>query len=766
MLRFDRPQWLSLMALAMLGLLPPPLAQAQDVHDFDFFEWAVAEEFDPPSDLIEALGADGSAQLVANRLAPGEAAYILTPAEVRAVAIGADASVGGARLALPENVTQAGAAMHQGRLYLAASAPDPGLWVLDPADPGAGWRAVDALPGPISSDVRLTSASGRLFATSQAGSYALDIAAQDSTVRTPAPAALSDYTSTAIGSAHIVFFDRTQPQVRFLAYHIITDQWFYAELDRDPIQVLSAATEPNGFRVLTPDGVEQVRLTQPQHGIGPLDYVIVVALFAAVFLIGIRFARSSKSTHDYFRSSRAIPWWAAALSIFATSASAITVMAMPAMSFAGDWTYLTIAIYLVIIQVPLYTFLYVPIIRRLNFPSANQYLENRFGFSVRILGFLGFSLNQLLGRAAAILLLPAVAINAIFGLPIIHCILIMGICTTIFVAMGGFEAVVWTDVLLALIMVSAIISSLAFALIGIDTTVDEARSVIQRLDKVSMFDFRIDLSAPVVLVLFLNSLVTSLGYIGDQNFVQRVQSTKTQKGAKLAAVSQLGVAVPLNFVLFSLGTVLFLYYANAPQVISPAMPPDGIYPFFAATALPPGVAGLVVIALLAATISTVSSALSSVSNVMVEDLYKRLNTRATDAGSLRLGRWLTVGLGLFATGTALILASLSGLQSIWDLFLTVTGLIVGPVTGTFVLGIFSRRANAFGIWSGTLASVAANLIAKTYFDLHSTVFLTVGVFTCVIVGYLASWLRPAPTQSLAGLTIGAGKLQGPQTSGD
>lgn len=757
MKRFDLADWrVAFMAVLLIFSLPMS-AFAQATQDFDFFEWSAAEDLELPQDIRAALVNDPNSRLLLTGPAPNQDSFLISNGEVRTVTLSGGSPSQRRTWSLPEGVQSGSAALHAGLLYLATPNPSPALWVLDPAAPSSDWQEAAVLPDANVGEVHLSSQGGRLFALSETAAATWDINADKWTVLTPAPEALNNWTSVSAGSAHILFFNRAEAQTRFLVYHVITDQWFYSELQRAPIQVLSAVSGGPGFTLLSANEVTRASLTQPQLGLTMIDYAIIIGLLGSVFLIGLLFSRSSKSTQDYFRSSRAIPWWAAALSIFATSASAITVMAMPAMSFAGNWNYLSIAIYLLIIQIPLYTFIYVPIIRKLNFPSANQYLENRFGLSVRFLGFLGFSLNQILGRGAAILLLPAVAINAIFGLPIIHSILLMGLCTTIFVAMGGFEAVVWTDVLLAVIMVSAIVVSLIFAVLGVEATFSESVDLVQRLDKMAMFDLRLDLSAPVALILFLNSFVTSLGYIGDQNFVQRVQSTKTQKGAKLAAVSQLGVAVPLNFVLFSLGTVLFLYYTSTPQVISPAMPPDGIYPFFAATVLPPGLAGLVVTALLAATISTVSSALSSVSNVVVEDLYRRLNANATDRGCLRLGRWLTVFLGLFATGTALILASLGGLQSIWDLFLTITGLIVGPITGAFVLGIFSRRTNAFGVWSGVVASVAANFVAKTYFDLHSTVFLSVGVFTCIFVGYLASWLAPAPRNDLTGLTLSRDK---------
>ena len=242
--------------------------------------------------------------------------------------------------------------------------------------------------------------------------------------------------------------------------------------------------------------------------------------------------------------------------------------------------------------------------------------------------------------------------------------------------------------------------------------------------------------------------------IGDQNFIQRVQCTHNEKESRKAVYTQLAVAVPMNFVLFALGTLLFLFYVTRADTLSPALKADGVFPFFAAQNLPAGMAGFVVVALLAATISTVSSAMNSVANLGVEDVYRRFFPKVTDHQCLVFGRRLTLGLGIFGTVAALLLANTSGLQSIWDLFLMITGVVLAPITGIFVLGIFSRRVNTFGVWAGTAASVAANYYAKFHLDLHAMVYLIVGVFTCLIVGWLASLLAPPPpANKVHGLTI-------------
>jgi len=619
----------------------------------------------------------------------------------------------------------------------------------------ARWIPLGEAPGEVTGSAAVAVTTNHIYLVSSGHAFRFD-PRDRSWAPVSAPEAIDPKASAiALGAAHLAVFGEVGGQEETLLYHIVTDRWFPGDAIDLPEGPRLALAGDGRFEIVSESQTVQGEAVLPDNGLSVLDYAVVIALFG--ILLGIGFwasGQAKRSSGEFFRGGGKIPWWAAALSLFATGSSAITIMSMPAMAFNGNWIYFSIGLFLIATMVPLFAFVYVPILRSLNLASANEYLERRFGLSVRLMGFASFSLYQILGRVAAILLLPAIAINAIMGIPIVYCILLMGLVTTLVVAIGGFAAVIWTDVVLAILMVLAVGLSLLFALSALEIDAPQAWALLESQNKLQLFDWRLDWGAPVVTVLFMNALATALGYAGDQNFLQRVQCTPTKSGAVSASIGQLFVAVPLNFVLFCFGTILFLFYYTRPELLSAAIKPEGIYPYYAATTLPPGLGGLVAVALLAATISTVSSALNSVSNLGVEDIYRRFWPRVSDESCVRLGRWLTVGLGVFGTALALLLASMSSLQSIWDLFLMVMGLIVGPVTGIFVLGIFTRSANTAGIWIGAVGSLIANALATTFLDLHSTAFLPIGVFSCLFIGYVASLaLGGAGDRDLTGLTV-------------
>jgi SSS family solute:Na+ symporter len=663
---------------------------------------------------------------------------------------------------LPFPLTDAAAVASNGLLYVAGGRTDSGpnlaLIQLDLAKLAQGWKVVSEIPvSDTFNNPILVLLHGKLYLAG-AGKKGTEIWSYNPKrsewrALSSSPESIGGFVGAACGDAHLLFFQDIAGLPRIWAYHLVTDRWVDAGTLPQMARPVGAFSNGTSFAVLTPNEIVSARaiLTPTKYGI--IDHLVVATLAATLIGVGVYFSRREKSSSDFFRAGKRIPWWAAGLSLFANGASAISLMAMPGKAYAENWIYFSGVFYIVIIQLPLILLVYVPLARRLKIATANEYLERRYNLPIRLLGSLIFSMNQMLGRVAATLLLPAIAVSAIFGLPMEYSILIMGVVATLYVTLGGLEAVVWTDVLQAAVMLMAVLLCAVWVLSAMDLAPQAALQSIRELDKLQMFDTSFDWTAPIVLILLSNTLALALGMIGDQNFIQRVQCTHDERDARKAVITQLAVAIPMNAMLFTLGTLLFLFYSQHTYELSPALKADGIFPFFAAQHLPVGMAGVVVCALLAATMSTVSGAVNSVANIGMEDVYRRFFKSATDHSCLMVGKWLTFGLGVFGTVAALVLAR-SNLQSVWDLALMITGMILAPITGIFVLGIFTRRANAFGVSIGVLASVGVNFYAQFYLNLHSMGYLALGVLTCIVVGYLASFLAPRPPGvKVHGLTI-------------
>lgn len=482
------------------------------------------------------------------------------------------------------------------------------------------------------------------------------------------------------------------------------------------------------------------------------DYVVVAAYLLAMVGIGWWLSVKEEGKQDFFRGGRRIPFWASGLSLFATGASAISLMAMPGMAFANNWTYFTVSLY-TLLSLVVVLVVYVPLARRLDVKTANEYLERRFHPGFRFIGTVIYSLNQILARMAAIMLLPALALEVVVGIPIWLSILLFGGVTTVYATMGGLEGVVWTDVIQALGMLVAVGLCTVWAISEIGINFTAAWSILEQERKLEMFDLSWNFLEPTVIVIFANSFFTVMATIGDQNFIQRIQCTPSERDARKAVLTQMFVALPLNFALFSLGTLLFLFYFLHPQDLPADLQNDAVFPVFATQNLPVGVAGVVIAAIFAATMSTLSSALNSTANLVTEDLFARLAKRPFgESDRLRLGRRLTLALGVFGTLAALWLAY-SDFRSVWDLMIMLTGMILGPMAGVFLLGVFTRSGSAKGALCGFVLATVVAFFCRELTAIHHFLYLPVGVTTAFATGYIFSLILPSCERPDENLTV-------------
>ena len=650
----------------------------------------------------------------------------------------------------PRVLRIATAAVIERRLHLLS---DAGSWTLDLTTPAAGWSDLPAPPAPLVAGSVLIDQLDQLTLFTPAATFAyVPRTGWDSAPLAPAPFDLTATTAVArYGAAHVFFFTPTVTH----SYHVPTQTWTtYGPALVDGAAPAAAAPLGNQIAVLSLAPAASFILVEAlplPTGYNWLDHSVVAAYLLSMVGMSLWFARRKQNSNDYFRGGNRIPWWASGMSLFATFASAISMMAMPGKAFSGDWTYFSQSLFALLI-LPVSLFVLAPLVRRLKIPTANAYLERRFGLFARMLASVIAVFSVSLARQGSVLLLPSIALSTIMGVDVVTCILVMGVVTLAYTFFGGLEAVVWTDTVQGFIMIGAVLGCVILAWTRIDLSPGEAWHLLGSSRKLHTFDWNWSLAYPTAWVFLITTLIGTLGSVASQDYIQRVQCTPDLKQAQLAVATQLLVAVPLNLLLFGLGTVLFLFYRQHPESLSPAMKLDGIYPFFVAQQLPPGVSGLVVAALLAATMSTISSCNCSVSDIVTQDFFKRFHPAATDRVILRFGRVMTLVSGFAGIATAVWMATAT-MGSIWDLATLVTNLIGNGVVGLFSLGLLTRRAHQ----TGALIGVVSGMAAVGWLQQHSPVtfwlYTAVGTGVTVTVGYLASLILPGRIPALAGLTV-------------
>ena len=569
----------------------------------------------------------------------------------------------------------------------------------------------------------------------------------------------------ACGEGHVFVFDsrgRVLPgraDKGALAYHTITDTWVEVPAPACRPKPLTAVRwgktciflcPPDG-RTPNPPKIWQAQPKRRTGGFGAWNWAALIAYLVAIVCMGVYFSKREKTTEDFFLAGRRVPWWAAGISIFGTSLSAITFMAIPAQAYATNWVFFLGNIVAVLL-VPLIVAFYIPFFRRLKVATAYEYLEERFNVFVRIFGSAMFVLFQI-GRMTIVLFLPAKALSTVTGINVYTCILMMGLLCTVYTVLGGIEAVIWTDVLQVVILMGAALLCLVLIALGVDGGFGKVVATGLADGKLHAVDMTWDFTTTAIWVVIVGNLFSMLMPLtADQTVVQRYLSTTSERAAGRALWTNALGGIPASILFFGLGTALYVFYKTHPAALDPGVETKAIFPLFIVQQLPPGVCGLVIAGLFAAAMSSIDSSMNSIACVVVNDYYKRFKPGVPDRRCLLLARGITVALGLLAVGTASVTARLN-IPSMWEAYLEIFGLFGGSLAALFAMGIFTRRVHATGALIGAGASVVVLYFVKTHTKIHFLLYAAIALVTCFVVGYLASLIIPARRKNLGGLIV-------------
>lgn len=545
---------------------------------------------------------------------------------------------------------------------------------------------------------------------------------------------------------------------KILIYNTVTDTWFdEGDWEGTPVAVASAINW--GEKIVIPGGEIRPATRTPEiHEIGfsvkPvfgwLNYLVLVLYFAGMLMLGFFFMKKEGDTNDFFKAGGRIPWWAAGISIFATTLSAITFIAIPAKSYAADWRMFTFNMAIIVIA-PIVIRYFLPFFRRFNFDTAYEYLGVRFNRPVRWLASSLF-VFFMVSRISIVLFLPSLALNAVTGFSVYWAIIIMGVVTIIYCTSGGIEAVVWGDVIQGFILLAGAFVALAFMLSGVEGGLKGFFEISAQHNKFHTFDFRFDISQPVFWVVLVGGIANTLiTYTSDQSVVQRYMTTKDEKATGRSIWLNGILSIPVTIIFFMLGTGLYAYYTSNPRrmaVVNPNI--DSVFPQFIVAQMPAGVAGLLIAAIFAAAMSTLSSNINSVAAVITSDFYKTLANKTNPKLSMVIARWSGVIVGVLGIGMALILATWN-IASLWDQFNTFLGLLTAGLGALFIMGIFFPRISGTASLMGTFGGITLLVFVKNQTALSFLLYGFIGMIASIILALLISLIWPN-RKKIAGFT--------------
>ena len=543
-----------------------------------------------------------------------------------------------------------------------------------------------------------------------------------------------------------------------LVYHTITDSWFSIPGSSLLARAGAGLVKKSGSYILV-DGESKpgVRATEAikvwfTHVVrfGWLNWLVLILYLVGMLGLGVYFMRrASNSTEDFFKGGGRIPWWAAGISIFATMLSAITYMAIPAKAYATDWTYYPMQVCILIVSFPVIKY-YLPFFRRLNVTTAYEYLELRFNAATRTMASILF-IVFMVARTALVLFLPSLAMTAVTGIDIYICIALMALITIVYCTMGGVEAVVWGDVIQGIILVGGAIFAAIYLIINTgENGASDFWQIATDNDKLRVFLFDaqnpFDYVNATWWVVILGGLANNLiSYTSDQTVIQRYLTTSDEKSAARGILTNGIMSVIVTIAFFTIGTGLYTFFKTHPAELDFTMAKgDAIFPFFMMSQMPQGLAGLLIAAIFAATMSTIASNINSVSTAFTVDLWSKMKGDGK-AVSVKTARIAGIVAGMLGMAIAWLMATVD-IQSLLDYFNTILGLLSGAIGGLFLMGIFFPHIGSRAAITGFICGTATVLYMNFFTHANFLLFGFVSMLVSVLVGLLLSIGSKAPAK--------------------
>ncbi len=472
----------------------------------------------------------------------------------------------------------------------------------------------------------------------------------------------------------------------------------------------------------------------------PLDLIIIAVYLAGITLFGVRFRKSQRTLQDYFLAGRGVPAWANCLSIVATETSTLTIISIPGLAFASNLGFLQVALGYCVGRV-LISLVLLPQYFRGELFTAYELIERRFGPRLRSVTAAMFLLMRAAADGVRVWAVAIVVMIAV-GTGEVASVAIISILTLIYTLEGGLAAVIWTDVVQLFVYIGGTLVALATILNAVSggwATVAEAASA---AGKFQVFDFSLDPALPYTFWAGLigGSFLTMASHGTDQLIVQRLLAAPNRRSAQTALIAS-GFVVLAQFALFLvIGVALYAFYQRV-EPLRVFATSDVVFPTFMVTHMPPGIAGLLMAAILAAAMSTLSSSLSSLASTSMMDFYLRRRPEVSEQRRMRLSRLATICWAVILF--ALALASRRG-GPVLEMGLSIASVAYGAMLGVFLLGALTRRANQNGALAGMVCGLGVELYLWAATHVAWTWWVAVGTVVTFVVGYAVSLLFPAP----------------------
>lgn len=422
------------------------------------------------------------------------------------------------------------------------------------------------------------------------------------------------------------------------------------------------------------------------------DVLVIAGYFAVVIWVGLDFRSRMKAPSDYFAGGHQVPWWLAGVSHYMSSFSALSFVAYAQLGYTWGWVSIT----LFWVTVPACVaggLVFAKRWRQARVITPVEFLERRFNNLIRQL-FAWAGIPMKLFEDGLKVFATSLFLATSIGISVEWAILACGAVTIFYTLLGGLWALVITD------YVQFLMKSLAMLLL-LPLAIWRAGGLSHSFHNTPPAFFH-PINGPYNWIYLAGfAVLITMSYNGSWALAQKYYSVRNTRDASKAAY----LSAALNFV----GAPIMIL----PSMIGRQLLPDLVaqhrtadaYVLLILKVLPAGMVGVIIAALLSATMATVSADFNSIAGVLTQDVYHRLMRPQADARQLvTVGRLITMVVGGLSLSCSLWIA-LSGQQSLLELMVTVAGVFLAPSYLPLLAALISRRLTSKGALMGYVCGI-------------------------------------------------------------
>ena len=421
------------------------------------------------------------------------------------------------------------------------------------------------------------------------------------------------------------------------------------------------------------------------------DYAVLAAFFLVMTLIGFYFMNRMRDMKDYFSGGRNVPWWLSSFSFYMSASSAYSLVAYSAMAYTFGFTAFT-AFWTTAVAAFVSARFFAARWRRAVSTSALEFIEVRFGPSLRQ-SLAWLSIPMIIIDDGMKIFAIGTIVSAGLGVQLTTAIVLSATIMILYTFLGGLWAVLVTDFVQFIILMTAVLVLIPLALIRVGGLNNFLANVPSGF---------LDPVAPEGnygwIYIFGMAYVMTVSYCTRWNLVQRYYSVARDSDARKVGYMVMSLNILTPFIIY-LPAMLY-------RVINPGVADaNTVYSLMCRELLPVGMLGLLVAAIFAATMSMLAGDFNSMAAVFTNDFYRRhVQRNASQRTLVLVGRAVTLVIGCVALGIALLITRMGQLDLI-NMGIQLFSIFIPPIGLTMLVGLVSRRVSNAGALAGFLGGI-------------------------------------------------------------